>query len=289
MSPQPVAVVTGTSTGFGHLIASGLRADGYRVFATMRDVAGRNAPARAALAAEGIDVLDMDVTDDASVHAAATAILAAGRVDVLVNNAGTAHMGITEAFTPAAIERQFATNLVGAARVTRALLPTMRGARSGLVVFVSSVVGRFALPFLGVYAGSKFALEAYAEALSYELFPVGVDVAIVEPGAYATNIFNAIVGPDDTERVASYGATADIFAKLTDSFGASAGDPTDVAHAIRHLAGLPGGHRPLRTVVPSDAPAVAINAAVAPIQRAIVDGFGFGELQAPEPVHATSQ
>ncbi len=286
MSDQRVAVVTGTSTGFGNLIARGLRADGYRVYATMRGADGRNAESRAALEALGIVVVDMDVTDDASVDGAAREILAGGRVDVLVNNAGTAHMGVTEAFTPASIERQFATNVVGAARVTRAFLPTMRAARGGLVVFVSSVVGRFVLPFTGVYAGSKFALEAYAESLSYELHPAGVDVAIVEPGAYATNIFNAMIGADDTARVEAYGDTANAFGALGEAMGSSAGDPAEVASAIRALAARPAGTRPLRTVVPADAPATAINAAIAPIQRSIVEAYGLGALLPPEVAHS---
>lgn len=286
MSDQRVAVVTGASTGFGHLIARGLRADGYLVYATMRGIAARNAEPRAALEAEGIVVVDMDVTDGASVDAAARAILQAGRIDVLVNNAGTAHMGVTEAFTPEAMERQFATNVVGAARVTRAFLPTMRAAGSGLVVFVSSVVGRFVLPFMGLYAGSKFALEAYAESLSYELHPAGVEIAIVEPGAYATNIFNAMIGPDDADRVAAYGETANAFGTLGEAMGSSAGDPVEVATAIRKIAGLPAGSRPLRTVVPGDAPATAINAAVAPIQRSIMEAYGLGSLLPSEVAHS---
>lgn len=279
MSNERVAVVTGTSTGFGHLIALGLRADGYTVFATMRGIADRNAEPRAQLEAKGIVVLDVDVTNQGQVDAAATAILARnGRVDVLVNNAGTAHMGVTEAFTPESMERQFATNVIGAARVTRALLPTMRAAKSGLVVFVSSVVGRFVLPFTGVYAGSKFAIEAYAESLSYEVRPSGIDVAIVEPGAYATNIFSAMIAPDDTARVEAYGETANIFGQMGEAMGSSAGDPAEVATAIRDLAKAPAGSRALRTVVPADAPAAAINAAIAPIQKGVMEAYGLGAL-----------
>lgn len=287
MANEKVAVVTGTSTGFGHLIARGLRSDGYTVYATMRGVAERNAAPRAELERDGIVVLDVDVTDQGQVDAAAQTILArSGRVDVLVNNAGTAHMGVTEAFSPESIERQFATNVVGAARVTRALLPTMRAAKTGLVVFVSSVVGRFVLPFTGVYAGSKFAIEAYAESLSYELRPSGVDVAIVEPGAYATNIFSAMISPDDTACVEAYGETANIFGQLGEAMGSSAGDPAEVASAIRDLANAPAGGRALRTVVPADAPAAAINAAIAPIQRSILEAYGLGALLPRETSHA---
>ncbi len=279
MERERVAFVTGTSTGFGYLIAQGLRADGFAVYATMRQTADRNKAPREALEREGIVVLDVDVTDQVSVDAAAHVALAhAGRIDLVVNNAGTAHMGVTEAFTPESIERQFATNVVGPARVARAFLPAMREAGEGLVVFVSSVVGRFVLPFTGVYAGSKFAIEAYAESLSFEVRPSGVEISIVEPGAYATNIFNAIVLPDDTERIAGYGATNDYFTAMGEAMGASSGDPVEVATAIRALAQALKGTRPLRVVVPADAPAAAINAAIAPIQHGILEAYGMGQL-----------
>ena len=106
-----------------------------------------------------------------------------------------------EAFTPELIQRQFDVNVFGPMRVSRAFLPGMRERGHGLVVYVSSVVGRLTIPFGGVYASSKWALEALAETSSYELAPFGVEVAIVQPGAYGTNISNSRVGPDDAERV----------------------------------------------------------------------------------------
>jgi NAD(P)-dependent dehydrogenase (short-subunit alcohol dehydrogenase family) len=285
MSDKRVAVVTGTSTGFGYQTAELLVAAGYRVYGTMRDIAGRNAAPKAALEKLGVRIVELDVTDQGSVDAAAAAILAdAGRIDVLVNNAGTAHMGVTEAHTPESVERQFATNVVGPVRVNRAFLPTMRAQRSGLVVFVSSVVGRLVVPFTGVYLASKFALEGLAESLSYELRPFGIDVAIVEPGAYATNILNVIIGPDDAARVAAYGETAKIFDQIGESLGASAGDPIEVAQAIVGIAQRPAGTRPLRTVVPTSLPATEVNAAVAPIQRAMLEAYGLSALLAPESV-----
>jgi NAD(P)-dependent dehydrogenase (short-subunit alcohol dehydrogenase family) len=272
-----VAVVTGTSTGFGYDTARLFAAAGQRVYATMRDVAGRNAEPAAALSALGIRVIELDVTDQTSVDRAAAHILAdAGRVDVLVNNAGTAHMGTTEAFTPESLERQFATNVTGPFRLSRAFLPSMRANKSGLVVFVSSVVGRFVVPFTGVYTASKFALEALAESFSYELRPFGVDVAIVEPGAYATNIFNAMIGPDDADRLASYGDVAKTIEGIGNALAQSAGAPIEVAQAIAALVAAPAGTRPLRTPVPGGGPADAINAAVEPIQHAVLENFGLG-------------
>jgi NAD(P)-dependent dehydrogenase (short-subunit alcohol dehydrogenase family) len=287
MSQSRVAVVTGTSTGFGFDTARLLAAAGNRVFATMRDTAGRNAEPAKALTALGITVVEMDVTDDASVDRAAAEITrAAGAVDVLVNNAGTAHFGTTEAFTPASLDRQFATNVTGPFRVARAFLPGMRERRSGLVVFVSSVVGRFVIPFAGAYVASKWAIEALAESISYEVRPFGVDVAIVEPGAYATNIFNVTIGPDDAERLASYGDVAKTIDAIGAGMAASAGNPIEVAEAIAALVTAPAGSRPLRTTVPAGSPAEHINAAVAPVQRAVLEAFGLSAFLAPEPVAA---
>jgi NAD(P)-dependent dehydrogenase (short-subunit alcohol dehydrogenase family) len=268
-------VITGTSTGFGFDSAKLLAAAGHRVFGTMRDVAGRNAEPARRLTSLGVTVVEMDVTDQASVDRGAAGILnAAGRVDVLVNNAGTAHMGTTEAFSAASLERQLATNVVGPFRVSRAFLPGMRGQGSGLVVFVSSVVGRVVLPFTGAYTSSKWAIEGLAESLSYEVRPFGVDVAIVEPGAYATNIFNSIVRPDDTERLASYGDVGNTFDAIGARMVANAGDAIDVAEAIVALVAAPAGTRPLRTPVPAGSPAEAINERTAPIQRAVLEAYG---------------
>jgi len=279
MYPSLVAVVTGTSTGFGYDTARLLAAGGYRVFGTMRDIAGRNAEPARKLTALGVTPVEMDVTDQASVDRAAAEILAvAGHVDVLVNNAGTAHMGVTEAHTPASLERQLATNVVGPFRVSRAFLPGMRERGSGLVVFVSSVVGRIVIPFMGTYASSKWAIEALAESFSYELRPFGVDVAIVEPGAYATNIFNSVIVADDTARVASYGEVAKTFDAIATGLAGTTRDPIEVAEAIVALVALPAGTRPLRTPVPGESPAAAINAAAAPIEQAVLEAYGLGHL-----------
>ena len=288
-SSSRVAVITGTSTGFGYDTARLLAEAGHTVFGTMRDVAGRNAEAARALAALGITVVEMDVTDEGSVDRGAARILgAAGRVDVLVNNAGTAHFGTAEAFTPASLERQLATNVVGPFRLARAFLPGMRERRTGLVVFVSSVVGRFVVPFNGIYNSSKWALEALAEAFSYELRPFGVDVAIVEPGAYATNIGNAMIVPDDAERLASYGDVGKTMDAIIASLTSIAGPPIEVAEAIAALVAAKPGARPLRTVVPADSPVTQINDFVAPIQRSILENFGLAQFLAPQTAGVAS-
>jgi NAD(P)-dependent dehydrogenase (short-subunit alcohol dehydrogenase family) len=273
VSEECTVVITGASSGFGLLTAKAFAADGWRVYATMRNVAGKNADVAAEVRRSGIAVVELDVTDDASVDAAAKTILTeAGAVDVLVNNAGAAFFGIAEAFTPALVEQQFATNVFGPLRVNRAFQPSMRARRRGLVVYISSVVGRMIVPFGGIYAASKWALEALAETSSYELATFGIDVAIVEPGAFATDIFSKTPGADDMECVASYGELAQVAAARVAGIEAAGAerDPNEVAQAILRLAQAPPGTRPLRTVVPNHPVVEAVNAALAPIQRKLI-------------------
>ena len=279
-NPQQTVVVTGASSGFGRGTAERFAAAGWRVFAGIRDPRGRHAQPARELEQQGIRVVDLEVTDQGSVDRAAAEILAGGPVDVLVNNAGAAYFGVVEAFTPELIQRQFDVNVFGPMRVSRAFLPGMRERGRGLVVYVSSVVGRLAMPFGGVYASSKWALEALAETSSYELAPFGVDVAIVQPGAYGTNISNSRVGPDDAERVAAYDGLAPLAGNVFGALAASAADrdPREVADAIFALAEQPAGTRPLRTPVPNDPTVAAINDFHTPLQRAVLENFGVSEL-----------
>ena len=288
--PQKTVVVTGASSGFGRDSAERFAAAGWRVFATVRDPRGRREQAASELERQGIAVVDLEITDQGSVDRAAAEILAAGPVDVLVNNAGAAYFGVLEAFTPELIQRQFDVNVFGPMRVGRAFLPAMRERRQGLIVYVSSVVGRTILPFGGVYASSKWALEALAETASYELAPFGVDVAIVQPGAYDTNISNSRVGPDDTERLAAYSDVTPLAANVFGALSAAAKDrdPREVADAIFALAEQPAGMRALRTLVPSNPGVAAINDAVAPIQRQLLADFGVGTLLPKVPALAGS-
>jgi NAD(P)-dependent dehydrogenase (short-subunit alcohol dehydrogenase family) len=204
-----------------------------------------------------------------------------GAPDVLVNNAGNAFFGMVEAFTPEAVERQFATNVVGPLRVNRAFLPAMRERKAGLIVYVSSIVGRLVLPLGGVYGASKFALEALAEASSYELAPFGIDVAIVQPGAYPTEISSKGSDADDAARTESYGSVVTTVASAIHSALAGVAqtrDSADVAHAIVALANAPAATRPLRTTVPADPATDAINNATAPVQRQVIEAIGLGDL-----------
>jgi len=280
MSNQRIAVVTGASSGFGRLTVELLAADGWRVFATMRNTTTKNAQAAAALRAVHADIVELDVNNDASVEAAAKTILATGTPDLLVNNAGIGIFGIQEAFTPALVERQFATNVIGPLRVNRAFLPAMREKRAGLIVHVSSSAGRMTFPLGGVYAASKWALEALAETSSYELAPFGVEVALVQPGAYPTEIGTNGSFADDTARAESYGEPLQRFNASMAMFAsvAEGRDAADVARAIVNLANLPAGTRPLRTTVPHDQGVESINAAAAPVQVGVLQAMGLEDL-----------
>jgi NAD(P)-dependent dehydrogenase (short-subunit alcohol dehydrogenase family) len=281
MSEQRTAVITGSNSGFGRLTAEQLVADGWRVFATMRKTATTNAGAARQLRDLGAHVVELDVTNDASVDAAAKTILATATPDVLVNNAGAAYFGILESFTPALAEQQYAINVFGPLRVNRAFLPAMRERGTGLIVYVSSVVGRLTMPLGGLYASTKWALEALAESSWYELAPLGIDVAIVQPGAFPTEISAKRSDPDDPARAAGYGQSAQRFTEgIFGSLGAAAQgrDPGDVAREIVRLANLPSGSRPLRVAVPSESGVETLNATAAAVQAAMFEGMGIGDL-----------
>jgi NAD(P)-dependent dehydrogenase (short-subunit alcohol dehydrogenase family) len=292
MGAAPVTIVTGTSHGLGALIAETLARRGHRVFAGMRDLGHRNAPAaerlRRLAAAQGLalEPFELDVTDDASVDAAVEqAIAEAGRIDVVVNNAGVLLYGLTEAFTVEQVRRQLDVNVLGSVRLNRAVLPHMRERGSGLLVHVSSIGGRVTVPFYGLYCVSKYALEALAEAYRYELSVHGVDSVIVEPGLFRSNLYAAMSGPDDRERVESYGETANaaraLLAGIERTLASDdARGPQLVADAIVELIETPSSQRPLRTVV-GDVPAArAINEAAEPQARAMLEAFGLEHMAA---------
>jgi NAD(P)-dependent dehydrogenase (short-subunit alcohol dehydrogenase family) len=180
---RTTAVVTGASSGLGKAIAERLAADGARVIGT-----SRGAPADGPIADTGLTMAALDVCCDASVQAFADRLAGAGIVpDTLVLNAGFGISGAIEETPAAAALAQIDTNLVGAHRVVRALLPFMRAAGGGRLVFIGSVAGRIALPFQGFYCASKAALASYADALRIELRPFGIRVTLIEPGDHRTD------------------------------------------------------------------------------------------------------
>ncbi len=259
---HPVVLITGTSSGFGRLTAETLARQGCHVFAAMRDVTGRNGEVARELKAaadrngQALDVVEIDTGDEGSVEAGVAEVLAkAGRIDVLVNNVGQGTWGLVEGFTTKQLQHHFDVNVFSAVRMNRAVLPGMRERRSGLIVQVSSLIGRLVLPFMTQYSAAKHAVEALTEGYRYELAPFGVDVAIVEPQSFPTEgSLNKMVLPEDQARVESYGELAQrgqgMFAYNDQALrGGQGGNAQDVADAIARLVAMPAGMRPLRTVV----------------------------------------
>jgi len=238
---------------------------------------------------QGIAVVEFDISNDASVDHAVKEVLAdAGRIDVLINNAGIASAGITEAFTADQAKVVFNTNIVGLLRTNRAVLPTMRAQGDGLIINIGSILGRVTFPFFGIYGASKFAVEALTDSLRYEVSQFGVDVVLLQPSAYPTNMYAAMQQPADAARVTDYGDIAQIPGKMFETFrgmfaSASAPDPHDVAATIAKLIAMPKGARPGRIVVGQAFGADAVNEAVAPIQQQVIETLGLGDL-ASKPI-----
>ncbi len=254
-------LITGTTSGFGKQIAEILAKDGHQVFATMREVEGKNADAAQDLgqwARENnlnVKIVELDVSDDQSVNQAISTILKdAGHLDVVVNNAGIVGFGPIEAFSMEQTQTMFNVNVFGPIRVAQAVLPSMRERKSGLIIQISSVGGRVALPYHGTYNATKWATEAIGEGLHYELTSHGIDSVIIEPGIFKTEIFGKTMPPAKPEINEDYSE----FNKDQDAmFGKAMADlepdgasrPVWIANAIKGLINMPAGERPIRTVV----------------------------------------
>jgi len=285
MDSEQVVLITGASTGFGRLIAETLARHGHTVFATMRDPGGRNATnaeeIRALAKRESLPlhVLELDVTNEDSVeHAVRTVVEQDGRIDVAVNNAGYAVVGLEEAVTPEQARQLMDTNFFGSVRVNRAVLPYMRRQRSGLLLHISSGAGRVVLPSFGFYCASKFALEALAESYHYELAPQGIESVIVQPGAYQTPVFSNIVVAADQARTETYGVANSIPGKVNGALAAAAGNPQEVADAVLQIVETPAGRRKLRYRVSAASLGVdEINALSESVQSKLLAAFGLAD------------
>jgi NAD(P)-dependent dehydrogenase (short-subunit alcohol dehydrogenase family) len=252
---RKVILITGTNSGFGWLAANSCAAAGHNVYATMREIKGRNAEKAKTLAQQSnIEVLDVEVTNGKSVtDAVATIIEKEGRIDVLVNNAGVVTVGIAESYTDDDLEKVMDVNVKGPWRLIRATLPQMRKQGEGLIINISSAVGRFPVPFQLVYNSTKFAVEGLTETLHHEVKSLGVDVVMIQPGAFPTEIFGKIMTGSDASVIPGYGDLA----KIPEQMGIGIGqmfealkpNPQLVADAIVKLINTPSGQRPLRTVV----------------------------------------
>jgi len=283
-------LITGASTGFGRDTAETLAQNGHNVFASMRDPLNKNSEHAEALQAKGINTVELDVTDTNSVDRAVDIVVAkAGRIDVLINNAGVASAGVTEAFTPEQVTALFDVNVIGLHRVTRKVLPTLRSQKDGLIINIGSILGRVTLPFFGIYGASKFAVEALTDSLRYEVSQLGIDVALVQPSAYPTQMYDSAAQPTDVARAAEYGAIGEIPGAMFKQFMSmfeSADSPNlhDVAEAIVRLIDTPKGRRSARTVVGTSFGADTVNDATAPVQAGTVKAFGLDHLDTVKAV-----
>ena len=192
---QKVSIVTGSSSGIGLETALILARNGYFTYATMR-TPEKDASIKTAVEKENlpIKVIQLDVTDDESLKNAINHVTSeAGRIDVLVNNAGYGLVGALEDLSMEEIKTQFETNLFGLVRVIQAVLPTMRRQRSGRILNLSSGAGLFGYPGGSAYVSTKFAVEGLSESIAYELEPFGIKVILIEPGFIQTNFANSMV------------------------------------------------------------------------------------------------
>jgi len=232
-------VITGCSSGFGLKTAVTLAKNGFRVFATMRDL-GKRAALDGALASAGAgaEILALDVTDRASIEAALGAVLSqAGRIDALVNNAGFAIGGFVEDLSFDDYRRQMETNFFGLVAVTKAVLPHMRAQRAGRIVNISSIGGRCANPLVSAYVASKFAVEGFSESLAMEASLFDVSVVLIEPGVFKTEIFesNRQVSSRTRDPNSPYAEVSRAFEATIDKMVARlGGDPQKVADAVLH-------------------------------------------------------
>jgi NAD(P)-dependent dehydrogenase (short-subunit alcohol dehydrogenase family) len=296
MSKQ-VILVTGASSGFGLMTARALAQAGHTVYASMRETQGRHAPRVAEVAAWAAEQradlrsVELDVQSEASAQAGVAHILAdAGRLDVIVHNAGHMVFGPAEAFTPDEFIAQYDVNVLGAQRVNRAALPHLRGQGKGLLVWVGSSSTRGGTPpFLAPYFAAKAAMDALAVSYASELARFGVETTIMVPGAFTkgTNHFAHSGSPSDTSRAAEYEAgpyagVADQALKGLAALEPADADPADVARAIVAVVDAPFGKRPFRVHIdPSQDGAEIVNGVADRVRREMFRNIGLADLLSP--------
>ncbi|GAB7542283.1 SDR family oxidoreductase [Cupriavidus sp. 8B] len=259
---QQVILVTGAGTGIGKLSAQALAEAGHIVYATMRDVQGRNRDRadelRALAKSRHIQLhpLELDVLSQESADAAAAAIVREqGRIDVVMQNAGHLVVGPAEAFTPEEMMRVFDTNLFGAQRVNRAALPCLRKQEAGLMLWVSSTTTKGGFPpFMGPYGAAKAAMDSLAVTLAYEIARFGIETSIVVPGAFTrgTAHFPSAGKPADSATAAAYRRYDGVMDQIGERLSALTpdhADPRAVADEIVRIVGLAAGTRPMRSVI----------------------------------------
>jgi len=294
---QKTILITGASSGFGAMTARALAKAGHTVYASMRDPL-----ARVAAVAEmekfardegvALKTIALDVTSDASAQAAIRQIVGeAGRLDVLIHNAGHMGFGPAEAFSPEQLARLYDVNVVGTQRVNRAALPHMRSLGRGQMIWVGSSSTRGGTPpFLAPYFAAKAGMDALAQSYALELARFGIETTIVVPGAFTkgTEHFHHAAAPADTERAGLYwsGPYADVDQKVLKGLAAlepADADPAEVATAIVDLVAMPHGSRPLRVHIdPSDDGAAIVNGVADRVRAQLMERIGLADLLHPK-------
>jgi NAD(P)-dependent dehydrogenase (short-subunit alcohol dehydrogenase family) len=251
-------LVTGATGAMGFLMCQALVKNQHKVVGTTRSLTGKRASIAQALQSSGVQLVELDVTDENSVNQAVdTAVQLLGGLDVVINNAGIGVIGIQEFFSVEDIHKIFDVNVYGVQRVMRAALPHLRKQEQSTIIHISSCIGRLTFPFYGVYCASKYALEALAEGYRSELAGFGIESCIIEPGAMPTEFLDGMLQlqpKDDESRSQAYGDLVHVpqagIEGLQQALQANPNqDPQKVADAIVDLLAMPFGKKPFRTVV----------------------------------------
>lgn len=268
MSKSQVVLVTGVSSGIGHATAEKFAKRGCQVFGTVRSVAN-------AKPLPGVELVEMDVRDDASVQRAIQSVIGrAGRIDVLVNNAGVSLLGAVEETAIQEAAALFETNVFGVLRTTQAVLPHMRARRSGRIVNLSSVLGFLPAPYMGLYSASKHAVEGLSETLDHEVRQFGIRVTLVEPHFAKTNL--DVNSPEARSPIAAYDRERGLVSRSILDSVSKAPEPEGVANTIVEAAlgawrmrRTPAGQASLLSKLRRFMPA-------APVDSSLRKSFGLG-------------
>jgi NAD(P)-dependent dehydrogenase (short-subunit alcohol dehydrogenase family) len=295
---KQIVLITGASSGFGLLTARALAEAGHTVYASMRDIAGRNAANVDAVLKEAkernidLRVVELDVTSDASAEAAVKTIVGQdGRLDVLVHNAGHMVFGPAESFTAEQYAQLYDVNVLGTQRVNRAALPVMRRQKKGLLLWVSSSSVRGGTPpFLAPYFAAKAAMDSLAVSYAGELARWGIETSIMVPGAFTkgTNHFAHAGKPVDEVRAAEYmdGPYAGMPERILQGLAAlepADADAGEVATKIVEVVNMPFGKRPFRVHVdPSQDGAEIVNGVADRVRRELFWRVGMADLLSPQ-------